>query len=95
MLPVTHRKVTIVPHSLAAIAAGICLLAAFAWDSPVNDRIASGEVAATSRVAETGDGRPGSEDQGGEPARETSATRNNTADFRLLPLLMPRSSGGG
>lgn len=96
MLPVTHRKVTVIPHSLAAIAAGICLLAAFAWESPRTDLVAEADAGAPSGVVETtAEREKNGEENSGDSAREATRTGKNAAEFRLFPLLLPRNSGGG
>ena len=99
MLPVTRRKVTVVPHSLAAVAAAVCLIAALAWEGPGKE-LAGAEQAGTEMAAGITTGResastvPNSGDERNENAREKTRERTNR-DFQLISLLFPRSNGGG
>lgn len=99
MMPVTQRKVTVVPHSLAAVAAAICLVVSVAWDRPAQ-QMAEQEQAAASPTAAVMTGRDatantahGEEDRNGG-AKETAGKSNNR-DFQLIALLFPRRTGGG
>lgn len=96
MLPVTHHKVLVVPHSLAAVAAAVCLVAALAWDrqAALENDLAGIETAIESQsVAEEEASEKNNTARAGEQRRDAATRRQ--LEIRLFPILLNPSSGGG
>lgn len=94
MLPIARNNAFRVPHSLAALAAGICLVLAFSSDfrqrqEPLVNAPADPE---THRITVVDESLPAGTPKGDGRAREALSSRSNTRWIPWFPGLRP---GGG
>jgi len=94
MLPISKRRTIRVPHSLATVAAVLALVTAVGWEATVqNEPETPAHATARDQVESTGQRDRETEDNR-PPARRVSATDNNPGALsRLLPLVLPGTSG--
>lgn len=95
MLPVTHKKVLVIPHSLAAVAAAVCLVAALAWDrqDPLQEDLTDTQTAVEAAEAEEETTEPNHVARARE--QKNGAGNRRQLELRLFPLLLNPRSGGG
>lgn len=92
MLPIAKRRTLEVPHGLAAIAASVCLILAFATDqSSVEDRLRA-QQSGQSPVEQTAEDGNGSKEDVSEAVREQ---RKRGSGLSLLPWFPGYAGGRG
>lgn len=95
MLPITRQRVLQIPHGLATVAAGICLVLAFTTDiQSRHDRIAAerAESVPVYQLAASDEARPDSLPRPDKRPRDTSARYMPLSLFPWFPGL---GSNGG
>ncbi len=93
MLPIANRKTLQIPHGLAALAAVICLVLAFATDhASMQDERQAGHASPDSSVQQSAEAPRNSSDDGTTPTRER---RDRQANLSLIPWFPVPGGGRG
>lgn len=85
MLPITRRRTLEVPHGLAAVAAAVCLILAFATDHASVDERLQARNSDQSPVEETASERDEALETASEKVRDSRKRRERRSGLGLLP----------
>lgn len=90
MLPVTQKRVQVIPHSVAVVAAAVAVVLALIWEQPESTGADNPARSAAGLVAQA----PEKADEESEPAAAENAEQRTSTTRRrpqrnLVPLFLP------